>query len=714
MRLRYSVFLMFCIVVNRANTIAQQKVNNSELLKYARNEVERDIFDNAISKYLQLLKSDSTNATYNMELGQAYYYSFRQPASISYFKRAMKYSKDSLSEAYYFLANSYHLVSAYDFAKKYYSIYLGMLKRQGTQYSRSHDVNLKSEIQRKIEMCDNGLKATANSKILIQGKEHSFQVSNLGISVNSIYDDYDAVLSTDDSAMYFTSRRSDNTEKKLDVDEKYFEDIFTSNLSKIGWSKAHNIGAPINTGVHEGVIAVSKDNKTLYFFRGNNSGNFYSSIRAGDSWTNPKEFYLSPYLDKMAWEPSFFGLPSDNEIYLVSDRKGGLGKRDIYVSRKSAGGSWSPFKNLGSKINTPYEEDAVFITPDKKTMYFSSEGHNSIGGFDIFKSERIGDTLWSEAVNLGTPINTPGNDIYFIYNNSGDKIYFSSSAQNGHATRDLDIYQIDLCDDIQTTTIVGVSKGINNGSLSVFEKNSAKDIGPFNITNASYSIQLKHGKSYRFTLSTNGIAPVTAEIAVPSQCKSYNLYQEIQFMKAGSPILFKNAFFDIAKEAEGKPNTEYLNSVNKKSLSNYNEVTVATTPTIVVAATTTTITTPTTTTMTFNNVLFDFNKSNINDEYKSELDKAVEQLKAVEGKGKIEVAGYTDSKGSDNYNLALSKRRAEAVANYLISKGVSNSKIKFVGYGKSRPISPNENPDGTDNPDGRARNRRTEIIVEKL
>ena len=784
----------------------ETKKTEQKLLKSARNEFENGNYKVATEKYTELLKIDSTNPLYNFEQAQTLYNNYRQPQSIPYYEKAIKYSKDTIGEAYFFLANAYHLAGNFDMAAKNYKTYLDILNIFGTDLMEDEESDLKADVKHRIEMCTNGniLSKTPVTNLALKGKSHSFQVVPVGKDVNSDFDDYDAVLSATDSIMYFTSRREGATGGKLDWDDKFFEDIYASSLSRKGWGGSFNIGPPINTKKHEAIIAITPDGKTIYFYKGVKQGTFYFSNLNGNAWTKPEVLYEKSDMNTSAWETSFFGFTlAGGELYVVSDREGGIGGRDIYVSKKQSDGAWGPMTNMGTPVNSPYDEDAPFLTEDGKTMYFSSKGHNSMGGFDIFKSERNGDK-WSEPVNLGVPINTPGDDVYFLIAHNSDKAFYSSSSHSADSTKDMDIFSIDLCDDIPETVISGLAMGIKSGTISVEEKPGGNQVASFEIKDGRYSVRLQHGKNYKFILNTAGIEPATAEISVPKLCKVYDIYQELSFTQPGQPLVYKNAFFDIKTEAGKENYSDYLSKSDKSTLTNYSEVSVMTTPIVVATATTvptattvatgtttttastttttasthttsatttttttastqttaatatttttasthttsatttttttasthTTAVTPTTTatasthtttttttsttgsttttTISINNILFDYDKSEIKAEFKSELDKAVEFLKNTNKKAKIEVVGYTDSKGSDEYNLALSKRRANAVANYLATKGISRSRIKTVGYGETKPIASNENPDGSDNPDGRAKNRRTEIVV---
>lgn len=736
----------------------ETKNTEKKLLKEARKEFDFGNYDQASAKYMELLKIDSTNPMYNFEYAQSLYNNYHQSSSIRFYEKAIKHSQDSLGEAYYFLASAYHLDGQFDNAQKYYKKYLTILSYHGTDMLEEEEQELKDEINHKIEMCDNGkalFSAPATDKFSINGKARPFRIEPLGNQINSEYDDYGVVLSGNDSVMYFTSRREGTTGGKVDWDDKFFEDIYMSRMNKNGWDSCNSLGEPVNTKKHEAVISLSADGKTIYFYRGIKQGTFYYSKKEGSVWSKPEILYENSDMNTGAWETSFFGFTiAGSELYVVSDREGGLGGRDIYISKKQSDGSWGPLANMGEPINTKYDEDAPFVTSDGKTLYFSSKGHNSMGGFDIFASQKDADK-WSQPVNLGRPFNTPGEDIYFILANKSDRAYYSSSALAEDRTKDIDIYSVDFCDDVEEILLAGTAKGIASGSLSVVEKESGQKAGESAIENGKYAVRLKHGKNYNFTFNVRtGSDPVSADISVPRQCKVHDVYQELDLSE--SSLLVKNAFFDIKKEAGSSDYTSYLSSLNRSAQPLYSEITLpvsaavivaAVTPTVTVSTPTAVVSTPTTTVVAVStptvaastptttvavstptvvvstatvepvtppdfsvgSITFDYDKSVIGGN-KSELDKLVDYMKKYKTV-KIEVAGYTDSKGSDEYNLALSRRRADAVASYIASKGVSRSRITTVGNGESRPIAANENPDGSDNPEGRAKNRRTEITV---
>ena len=690
-----------------------------KILKKARKEVDYGNFATANDYYYQLLKTDSANPTYNYELALALFSNFQQPKSAQYFEKAIKYSKDTIGDAYFFLASAYHLLSKFDLAQENYKIYLSILAHYGSTLLEEEEQELKEDISHRIEMCDNGkhLLQAPVDKINLNGTFRPFEISDAGSTLNSMYDDYGAVFSNTDSVMYYTSRREETTGEKLDWDDKYFEDIYVSQLGSQGWGMSTAIGEPINTDRHEAVIGVSDDGKTIYFYKGIKQGTFYFSNKTGSSWETPKMLNEKSDINTPSWETSFFGFFSTlKELYVITDRKGGMGGRDIFVADKRSDGSWDTLRPIEGPINTQYDEDAVFLTPEGNTMYFSSTGHNSMGGFDIFRSEKQ-NGKWSEPVNMGVPFNTPGDDVFFTITDERDRAYYSSSAQASDGTSDMDLYIIDLCDDEAIGVIKGVARGITTGTIIVTEKESGKEIGKFEIENSTYQIPLRSGKNYVFTIKTSVIEPVIVEALVSRKCKSHELYQEILFTQPGQPLVVKNAFFDIKKAARSTPYSEFLAKADKRTLPNYSETSVTTNLLMVVSVDTlktvsgTDTSTTIKTTISFNHFLFDFNKSKLRKEFLPELDKAIAILKNRPNV-KFEIAGHTDSKGNDSYNMNLSKRRANEMLRYFVSKGmISRKRMTVVGYGETKPIASNELPDGSDNPEGRAKNRRTEIVI---
>lgn len=758
----YSIFLLSLNELFAQKPIAEEtsyavisKQIKNELLNKATKEIDRKEYDKAnrsFSKlnYAALLSIDSLNPKTNYAYAISLYSNFQQPKSISYFERALRYSKDSINEAYYFLGNVYHLSGNYNKAEQNYKIFLSLLERKHSVLSKAMEANAKKDILHRIEMCENAkrlsLSSAPRSLLLEEGKKIS--ISYIGTDINTLKDDYGTVFSANDSIMFFTSKQKDNG------------DIYFSRFENNNWSSAEKIGWPINTASYEAVLNSSPDGKRIYFYRsGINEGTVYYSDFQDNHWVFPTPLITEKEAKTAFKETNIYSYAltsNKDELFIISDRRGGLGGKDIYASKKMADSTWGPLENLGATINTEYDEVALSLSPDGNTMYFSSNGNNSIGGFDVFVSNRK-NGKWSQPINLGVPINTPGDDLFFSFMHNSNRATYSSSAYAGNSGRDLDVYYVDFCDDVKENTIKGLAIGFTKGTITVSDAYANGLINKCIIKDGKYSMKLKAGKSYDFVIETEGIQPVQAAFTLPEpkECKQYDIYQEISYTKPGDTLKIKSALLNIDYEKNNPDISSYsalLKKEDKRKLKNYSESSWLTYP-----PKTTTITSVVydstsgkelskvtldnkifdidkskmkenyekqivkasagvsgkeVTTFSFNNILFDFDKSKINENYKTELDKAVEFLNRVKPDSKIEVGGYTDAKGHRKHNLDLSKRRANVVANYLMSKKINRKRITIVGYGESKPIAPNKNEDGTDNSEGRAKNRRTEIVIK--
>ncbi|NJO00444.1 MAG: OmpA family protein [Bacteroidia bacterium] len=238
--------------------------------------------------------------------------------------------------------------------------------------------------------------------------------------------------------MVFTSRRENTTGGKVDFsDNIFFEDIYISTYDNGQWSSPQNL--PINRKYHDAGAAVSSDGRELYLYHDDKKtkGDLYVSTYnpADDSWTKPKK--LNDNVNSKYQETSLSLSADGTTIYFASDRPGGLGGLDIYMSKKDANGEWGPAANLGKPINTEYDDDAPFLTFDSKTFYFSSRGHNSMGGYDVFKSESVGTDQWGEPVNMGYPINGPDDDAHLVLTYDNKKGYYVSDAPDGYGYEDI-------------------------------------------------------------------------------------------------------------------------------------------------------------------------------------------------------------------------------------------------------------------------------------
>lgn len=759
-------------------------------------------YDAAIKNYSELLRIDSTNSKNNYAMAITLYSNFQQPNSIPFLEKAIRYSKDTIPEAFFFLANSFHLSGNYDKAKQNYTIYLSLLEHDSSFLPKGEKENAKIDITNRIEMCENGkyLSSSSPEKSPLFKKGKHITISDIGSNINTSFDDFGAVFAANDSTLYFTSRREDNgniyvspfetnrlnpsvnndsnsnsnqseivlrsspletrssfspplNKKRSKFSPKSDEKRYSYAERSEGDSKSlvENIGWPINDAGYETILNLSSDGKRIYFYKSDDKeGSVYYSDFLNNHWNFPY-----PVLNKYEVNNTFsktniygYALSADlKELFLISDKVGGKGGKDIYVSKKMSDDTWGLPENIGTPINTQFDELALSLSPDGNTMYFSSNGNKSIGGFDVFVTYRK-DDKWSQPVNLGIPINTPGDDLFFSFlHNNTERATYSSNAYGSKNKGDLDLYLIDFCDDVKENTIKGITLGMSTGAITIIDNVVKSDTIRCSIINGKYSISLKVGRRYNFIFETNGIQPVSIEIGVPmpTQCKRYDIYQEITFTKPGEIFNLKSTLLDIAYGKINPDITTYpafmkkadktrLLSYYERNRPTYSAETLKTSnPPVVYDKITdkklskdsvsnssdsskikeiNKFTGKKGTTFIFNSLLFSFGNSEIEESFKVELDTVVEFLKHVKPDSKIVIGGYSDSKGIPEYNLELSEFRAGSVAAYLMSKDININRIKIVGYGASNPVAPNKKPDGTDNPEGRAKNRRIEIVIE--
>ncbi len=419
-------------------SIAQDSFNQKFL--EANTLMEESMFNVALPIWLDLVSQKPDNSNINYKIGVCYIHSGdEKKKALPYLKKAIEKTTTNYDpfssaedkapiETNFYLARAYHLNYDLDLAMTHYS----SLK---DKIGKNH--YLFNELEHYTKQCTYAKEAMA--------KPVNIEVQNIGNTINTIYPEYSPVLSLDESTIYFTSRRlrKDSTNYFIkDVsDGLYFEDIYVSNNYDGAWTEPELLN--INTEGHEATINISIDGQTLYIYKDDNgNGNLYFSNLNENEWSTPK--LLGSDINSESQESHVAVTPDGNTLYFVSDRKGGLGGQDIYFCNKLPTGEWAKAQNIGSIINTPYNEDGVFIHPDGKTLYFSSHGHTSIGGYDIFYSTKDKEGNWSAPVNLGYPVNSTDDDVFFVTSADGKRGYYSSFQEKGFGEKD--IYMISLTD----------------------------------------------------------------------------------------------------------------------------------------------------------------------------------------------------------------------------------------------------------------------------
>lgn len=332
-------------------------------------------------------------------------------------------------------------------------------------------------------------------------------IRNLGEGVNSSMHDYAPVWDLVDDKLYFTSRRRYDDQSIKDISEQYDENIFFIDLNAKE-KRAFPAPDPLNTRTNDAVVSCSQDGQQLMVFRTRKdgfSGDLYETIKDGYTWGELVK--LDSEINTKHHEASAsFGRENARELFFSSDRPGGFGGKDIYRIAMLPNGEWGQPQNLGEKINTPFDEDAPFISADG-ALYFASQGHKTMGGYDIFCSITEG-FEWKEPVNLGYPINTPGDDVFFTMHPSGKKAYFSSDRPGGFGLQD--IYEV-VFDEANTVIyrgeIIAPDMEVDETAIvTLLNDENGRVEGKYQVDSetSSFVLPVNTNKNYTILVEANG------------------------------------------------------------------------------------------------------------------------------------------------------------------------------------------------------------------
>jgi len=629
-------------------------------------------FKQAIPLLMDAQRINPNNARLNYELGLSNFFtSLVTKDAMNFLEKAhLLGAVNCPTDLYYWLGWSCQLNSQWPKAMDYYSAHIKYI-----QNGQRPSPPLIEEVKKRMTETEAG-------KQLSLKPERVF-VDNLGIQVNSSFPEYGASITADESTIIFTARRPNSTGgKKLESDGGYFEDVYISHKINGKWQAAKSISKSVNTDSHDAAAGLSPDGSKLFIYRhsGTDGGDLYQSVLNGNEWEVP--VHLNKNINTK-WHESSVSLSYDGKrLYFVSDRESGYGDRDIYYCELDARGEWGPARNLGPEINTKYAEEAVFMHPDGVTMYFSSKGHNSMGGYDVFKSTFI-NGKWSAPVNLGYPINGPDDDVFFVVSGSGNHAYFASAKQEGNGEKDL--YKI---------TFLGAEKEpiVNTKDhLIITNENPVSDLKVEKTLDIPLAkLTLLKG----VVVEDKGGKPIKATIELIDNEKNMVIAVFESNSSTGKYLvtLPSGRNYGIAVKAEGylfhsenfvlPESTEYQEFELNIGLKGLDVGSV----------------------VVLKNIFYDLGKSTIRPESENELNRLVALLKEHPAM-KIQIASHTDNVGGTEYNIKLSESRSQAVVAFLIERGISQSRLSFKGFGESQPIAPN------DSDAARQKNRRTEFSI---
>ena len=479
-------------------------------------EYSYDNYSLALPLYLQLYEIDSTNFEVNYKLGTCIFYSKRNKLeSLEYFEKA----KQKYIDSYYFLGRLYRLLQEFDKSLNAFNL-----------YKNSNGIKAYNE-----NIVDFYLAKTINAKKMVDVVSE-YAVKNIGDKINTAYPEYGAVITSDETKMLFTSRRPGGVGNLKDPNGDYFEDIYISRYQANNWGKAKNVGQPINTASNDATVCLSNDNKTIYLYRTNKmmtGGDIFTSKFENNKFSIPK--IIDAEINSEEGAESCASLaPDQKTLYFSSNRPGGYGGKDIYKVVKLPNDKWSKAINLGSIINTPYDEDAPFIQADGVTLYFSSRGHKNMGGYDIFKTIKNEKGKWSFPKNMGSPINSVSDDIFFVVNPEGTAGYFSSNRAGGYGASD--IYKVEFPDVftenlllkgrvISDTTNLPVKATI---TIVDYDTKELQGIYRTNATTGKFIMVLLPKRHYKLIVEADGFHSYVDDIDMTEKLRVQDLFKNIR------------------------------------------------------------------------------------------------------------------------------------------------------------------------------------------
>lgn len=417
---KHLTYILIFIFVFQGIVIAQKNdKQNSKLRKQADIALEKLDYLNAFNLYSLIISNDTSDRDAYYKAGLCLFnINKTDTTAITYFKHSL-----DVPESHFYLGRIYHLKGDEKKALEEFFYFKNINKEISIE---------KATVEQWIRKCEMGMEAKIN--------EQNFIIRNIGGRINSKYADYVPLVTHDRQHLIFTSRRQGQDTIK-DPYGNYYEDIYISTKENNAWGDPKNAGAPLNSPTHDACVAISPAGE-LVLYRTDarlTGGDLFTSKLGENGWSTLEK--LSLEINSEYQEASLCYSPGTNEVYFSSNRPGGYGGKDLYKITLFMNGQASHPQNLGPGINTAEDEDAPFVDIDAKALYFSSKGHNTIGEYDIFKCEFDEDKKeWMAPENMGAPINSPADDIFFFEVDDATEGYFSSNRAGGFGS--MDIYQI--------------------------------------------------------------------------------------------------------------------------------------------------------------------------------------------------------------------------------------------------------------------------------
>ncbi|CAN5315717.1 OmpA family protein [soil metagenome] len=604
----------------------------------------RSQYNQALELLKDAVKRDNKFAEAHLRLGTVYKSIGQNEQALHHFEKAVNLKPDNplFIGGYYSLADHYFSQGNFEEARNYLAkIYSKNLK----------DPRIIKDVKALHENID-----FASENI---HKPLPFDPKALPAHINKYSFQSFPVLTADQQTLIFTRLYS--------YDPQHDEDIYISKKIPVPdspgeteWSEPYSISPKINTKSNEGTCTISADGKMLIFTscqgrKSFGSCDLYVTYKTGELWSESQN--MGPKINSSSWDSQPSLSADGRTLYFISNRPGGIGKRDIWVSEIDESGEWKPAKNLGPEINTQEDEVSPFIHVNGQTLYFASKGYPGFGGFDLYVVEKK-ESGWTAPTNLGYPLNNYDDQLSLFITSDGQKGFYSHEKKNGNNYHSSHIYEFDVPEEIKVTNksnfVAGKvydaeTKKLLDAQIELFDISEDQLVSQVSSdpVNGEYLIVLTEGAEYALFITR-------------------------------PDYLFESLNFNYSDQASKEP--VYIDIYLKPIKSGGKAI--------------------------LQNIFFDTDKYDLKQKSKTELNKVVKFLQS-NPELKVEIAGYTDDQGSAEYNKSLSLNRAKAVYEYLNQEGIPDNQLSFKGYGQLDPVAPN------DNEENRQKNRRIEFKLLK-
>ncbi len=696
-----------------------KNMSDKRKMKKAENLFTYADFEAALPIYMDMLRAAPENWKLNYRIGVCHYYSTTsRPRSVPFFSKAVANSgKDTVPDLLYHAGLAFLCVNEFDKAE---TMLLSFRKKAGKKY--------------KDQLLDQLISGCATGRQMWNNPNKA-RITNLGSNVNSAYPDYAPVVIYKSDVLLFTSKRPGNTGNAKDDEGFYYEDVYqakgeswnrwktpsrydTSLVKRRGifsllFNKAE-IVSEINTEEHDGSITLSPDSTDLYIFR---YGDIMKANWDGTNWQRPQRIVAEIDM-RASHEPSIFLGRDGKTLLFVSDRKGGVGQKDIWICDKE-GTNWGKPHNIGLEVNSPFNEDSPFLSPDGNTLYFSAEGHNSMGGYDVFKCTREKNGSWSKPENLGAPVNNGGDDIFYTPLENGSGAYYSSMNRDGEG--DLDLFFIQYFPAVTPMAKLRINaSGLAPQAKITIRMTSpeGRELNTFELgSNDSIMYPFAPNTLVNYEISAPEFTTTTSTLNFANKDNDQFALQQLNVSKTNKSVNLELENFYFAIDSAINPSDAYdpfaelpiMRTNYLDSLSDIVSLAVSWSSNSTSSSSMGISTASNSNSIEFATVYFGFNQFEISSIGTIEVQKVALWMKSNPAR-KIELVGHADEKGEYVYNQRLSEKRANSIKSALTAAGISEKRIVTLGKGESEPATSKQN-NGSIESDQGAVNRRVTIRI---